>query len=67
MPNLPTFTVTDATATRLLKAFEGQTDPEGNPLTAQQAYKVWLKSNLMSYVTSQEAKAGSATLSAELT
>jgi hypothetical protein len=68
MPTLPTFDVSTATATRLLKAFEGQKDDEtGAPLTSQQAYKRWLKRNLMEYVTHKENMASQATLSSELT
>lgn len=68
MPNLPTFTVSDATATRLLNAFAGQKDDEtGADLTPQQAYKRWLKRNLMEYVTSKENLASQAALSGELT
>lgn len=67
MPNLPTFTVTDATAARLLKAFEGQKDDEtGAALTPQQAYKRWLKRNLLEYVTHKENAASQSSLGNEL-
>lgn len=56
MPNLPTFTVTDTVAQRLLAAFEGQEDETGAPLTAVQAYKRWLRSSLTHYVLEQELR-----------
>lgn len=56
MPNLPTFTVTQATAQRLLDAFDGHTDEDGSPLTPQQAYKQWLKRNLVAFVSDYETE-----------
>jgi hypothetical protein len=44
MPNLPTLTVTEEQADRLLAVF-GSVD----------AYKEWLKTTLINYVVSQEA------------
>lgn len=45
MPTLPTFTVTQAQADRLLAAF-GSVD----------AYKAWLKEQLITYVSSYESQ-----------
>jgi hypothetical protein len=50
MPNLPTFTVTDAQAARLLAAF-GSTEN----------YKAWLKQQLTAYVLDKETEAERAT------
>jgi len=67
MPNLPTFTVSDATATRIMKVFENQTSDEtGEPLTPTQAYKRWLKRVLMEKVTGTEAMQINAALNDEL-
>ena len=67
MPNLPTFTVNDATAARILKVFENQTDDEtGEPLTPTQAYKQWMKRMLMEKITAVEAMQSNAALSDEL-
>jgi hypothetical protein len=66
MPNLPTFTVSDATAQRLLAAFAGQVDETGAALTPQQAYKRWLKQNLLNYVLGQEARGNRPSLEADL-
>lgn len=46
MPQLPTLTVTDAQATRLLAAFG-----------TSAAYKEWLKNRLIEYVVEAEAMA----------
>lgn len=46
MPTLPTLTVTDAQAARLLAAF-GSTD----------AYRAWLKKTLIDYVITYEERA----------
>lgn len=51
MPSLPTFdNVPDATAARILAAFQNQRDDQGNPLTPAQAYKRWLRENLITKV-----------------
>ena len=55
MPALPTLQVTSAQATRLLAVFNGTTDSNGNPLTPTQAYKRWLRDNLLGHVRTQEA------------
>ncbi|WP_426243673.1 hypothetical protein [Nocardioides sp. LHG3406-4] len=55
MPDLPTITVTPDQATRLLAAFADTTDPvTGEPLTPAQAYKLWLRDQLVRYVLAQE-------------
>lgn len=56
MPTLPTFDVTATVANRILAAFQGETDAAGNPLTPQQAYKRWLRLQLLSRVQATEAK-----------
>lgn len=66
MPTLPTFTVTQPTADRLLAAFDGQMDEAGQPLTPTQAYKRWLKQNLVGYVTNFEAHQEQTVLEDEL-
>lgn len=67
MPALPTFDVSAATATRIMKSFENEKDDEtGADLTPQQAYKRWLKRVLMERVTAREQAASSAALSDEL-
>lgn len=66
MPTLPTFTVTDPVAQRILKVFENQTDETGAALTPQQAYKRWLRGQLSAYVTNMEAVAASDSLEADL-
>lgn len=43
MPDLPTITVTDAQAARLLAAFEGQVDETGADLPPDEAYRRWLR------------------------
>ena len=48
MPNLPTFSVTDAQATRMLSAF-GSTD----------AYIAWLKQSIIDFVIEKEINAWS--------
>jgi hypothetical protein len=55
MPTLPTFTVTQATADRLLAAFSGQVDEAGVELTPVQAYRRWLKQTLVNRVMQSEA------------
>lgn len=62
MPALPTFTVTDAVAARLLKAFEGQTLPDGTALTPVQAYRRWLKAHLISKVAAYESESNRTSL-----
>lgn len=57
MPNLPTLSVTDPQATRLLAAFSNQTAPDGTPLTPQQACRRWLKTALVNHVKNVEATA----------
>jgi hypothetical protein len=67
MPTLPTFDVSAATATRIMKVFENVKDDEtGETLTPQVAYKRWLKRVLMEKVTATEAQASNAALSDEL-
>ncbi len=68
MPDLPTFTVSTTTANRLLAAFtDYSTDPEtGATLTPQQAYKQWLRKNLVYFVLDRESEDDKATLETEL-
>lgn len=62
MPTLPTFTVTDAVSQRLLAAFEGEFDlVTGQPITATQAYKRWLKAQLTQFVRMRESMKSAAT------
>jgi hypothetical protein len=56
MPDLPTFNVTQSVADRILAAFSGQRDENGNSLTPAQAYKRWLRDNLAATVRSREAE-----------
>lgn len=53
MPNLPTLTVTDAQATRLLAAWGSVA-----------AYKEWLRQNIISYVLTVEGETENAALRA---
>lgn len=55
MPTLPTFTVSDATAQRILKTFQDHVDENGVALTPTQAYKRWLRGNLIGHVQREEA------------
>lgn len=64
---LPTFTVQDATAQRLLAAFSGQKDENGVELTPANAYKRWLRDNLVSYVIAREKDSARVTLATEIT
>jgi hypothetical protein len=58
VPNLPTLAIDDqALFDRVVAAFEGEVDNNGNPLTPQQAYKRWLKGQLRERVTYKEANA----------
>lgn len=66
MPSLPTFTVGNATADRLLAAFSGWTDEQGNPLTPVQAYRIWLRGSLISYVKAVEARKSRDDLEAQM-
>lgn len=66
MPTLPTFTVTDPVAARILKAFEGLNDEAGNPLTPQQSYKRWLRQKLVVYVTETERTSTADSFAADL-
>lgn len=56
MPDLPTLTVTTNQADRLLAAFDGQYDADGNVLTPAQAYRQWLRDGLRAYVLRSEAR-----------
>lgn len=67
MPTLPTFTVTDAVAQRILAAFTGLKDDKGVEMTPAVAYKRWLRSQLVQTVRQREAEAAPDTLSNELT
>jgi hypothetical protein len=62
MPTLPTFTVTQTTADRLFAAFSGQVDEAGNALTPVQAYRRWLKQNLVNRVLQSEAQGSKSSL-----
>lgn len=56
MPDLPTLTVTDAQAQRLLEVFTDSVDPDtGQALTPQQAYRRWLRDTLVGHVLAQES------------
>jgi hypothetical protein len=66
MPDLPTFTVSQATADRLLAAFSGQVDEQGNALTPIQAYRRWLKQNLVNRVTQYEANGSKSSLETDI-
>lgn len=55
MATLPTLTVTDAQATRILTAF-------GTAL----AYKIWLRDAIVNYVIWSEGQASSTTLKGEI-
>jgi hypothetical protein len=50
MPDLPTLTVTDAQANRILLAFGGQVDEAGAALTPVQAYRRWLRESVRNHV-----------------
>lgn len=64
---LPTITIQDdAVAQRLLAAFTGQTDANGNPLTAAQAYRRWLRDELVRYVVATEATGSKDSLTASV-
>lgn len=67
MPTLPTFTVTDATASRILAAFQNMKDDAGATLTPANAYKRWLKDQLVHWVTTYESEAQKTTLGNEMT
>lgn len=55
MPVLPGLSIDDqALFDRVVAAFEGEFDQAGNPLTALQAYKRWLKAGLRERVTYKE-------------
>lgn len=55
MPTLPTLTVTDEQAERLLGVFTNSVDPDtGESLTPQQAYRRWLRDTLVGHVLAQE-------------
>jgi len=56
MPTLPTFDVTQTVADRILAAFTGERDENGQALTPAQAYKRWLRMNLASRVRTHEAE-----------
>lgn len=58
MPALPNFNVSDTTAQRLLAAFDGQTEMDGTPIPAAQAYKRWLKTQIVNYVRFMESQKG---------
>ena len=66
MPALPTLTVTQAIADRLLAAFDGQVDETGAALTPVQAYKSWLRQHLVLQVTRTEADASASALDAQI-
>ena len=66
MPTLPTFTVTQTTADRLLAAFTDATAEDGSALTAVEAYKEWLRRNLINYVLTTEARANTSSLEDDL-
>lgn len=65
---LPTITIQDDTvAQRLLAAFQGQTDPTtGAALTAAQAYKRWLRDQLVLHVTDYENNNSTTSLAASV-
>lgn len=68
MPALPTFTVSDSAATRILNAFKGQTDYNtGAALTPMQAYKRWLRDSLIRHVKAVEAETTADPLESEMT
>lgn len=54
MPDLPTVTVTQTQADRILAAFQGVTDETGAAVTPQQAYKRWLSQALREKVLTVE-------------
>lgn len=65
---LPTFSnIPDPTGDRILAAFTGWTDVNGNALTPVQAYRQWLRAELTNHVTQFEAQAANASISADLT
>lgn len=66
MPDLPTFTVSQATADRLLAAFANQTLPDGTALTPVQAYKRWHREALISHVNLLEGQIQAASLQAQI-
>jgi hypothetical protein len=66
MPTLPTFTVDQATADRLLAAFDGQVDDTGAALTPVQAYRKWLRGLLVHFVTNQESASSATTLESSM-
>ena len=68
MPDLPTFTVNNTVAQRLLSAFDGEVDYETQqPLTPTEAYKRWLKENLFLHVRDHERREITDTLDTDLT
>lgn len=56
MPDLPTITVTQPQADRMLAAYSGQFDEQGVPMTPTQAYKRWLKSKVIEFVLGEESR-----------
>lgn len=56
---LPGFTIQDdAVGQKVLDAFKGGMDPAtGAALTPQQAYRIWLRNNLIEYVARMRADA----------
>lgn len=55
---LPTITIQDnAIAQKVFDAFSGVVDPAtGNPITPQQAYRQWLRAQLVEYVSQIRAQ-----------
>lgn len=66
MPALPTFTVTDAAANRLLAAFDGTKDAQGAAIAPTLAYKIWLQQGLIAFVLHKESQAVRAALETEI-
>lgn len=67
VPDLPTFTVTQLTADRVIAAFEGQVDETGQPLAPIDAYRRWLRQSLVNHVMRYEANLDADSLESELT